>query len=90
MKSKVPAAISLTLIMLYTSVMGLSTHPDDIFNIESVGFPFNIYKSGDDGGLSVIGLLGNLFVFFSISWLGCIAFEKIKKIGANRNLRTYP
>ena len=70
--------------------MALTTNPNAIYEIETIGFPFEIYRRGEHGGLLVFGLLGNLSLFYGISRLLCVIFEKVKNLGAKRNLRTFP
>ena len=93
MKNKLSLAFSLTLALLIPSCLSLSANPDLIYRGDEIGFPFVVYSSvasGDEGGFSLLGLLGNAFLFFSSSMLVCILIEKLKKLGQNRNLRTYP
>ena len=93
MKNKLSVAFCLTLALLIPSCLSLSANPDLIYRGDVIGFPFIIYSSvapGDEGGFSLLGLSGNSFLFFSISFAICAAFEKLKNMGANRNLRTYP
>jgi len=90
MKSITSVSVTLTLIMFYISIMALTTNPNAIYEIETIGFPFEIYRRGEQGGLLVFGLLGNLSLFYGISRLLCLIFEKVKNLGAKRNLRTFP
>ncbi len=71
----------------------MPSNPDKLSQGDSIGFPFVFYTTASADGpssVSIIGLLGNIFIFFSIAYAVAFALHKLQSIGANRKLRTYP
>jgi hypothetical protein len=79
--------------MFVLSAFSMHSNPDKLSQGESIGFPFVFYTTASADGpssVSIIGLLGNVFVFFSIAYAFAFVLHKLQGVGANRKLRTYP
>lgn len=93
MKNSGSIVFFLTTLMFVLSAFSLNANPDKLTQGESIGFPFVIYTTASAdaaASVSLIGILGNLTIFIAIASFFVLIISKLRRFGANRNLRTYP